>query len=73
MKEELMTFYGAKPSKSGKGWNITLVEGKGEGRNFHYAYVKGEKGREKDGVLWVPVKVLTEKKPEAVTADDLPF
>lgn len=69
-EEALFTFYGAKPSKSGKGWNITLVEGKDETKHFRNAYVKAEKAREKDGVVWVAVKLLQDKKE---TLEELPF
>lgn len=69
--EELLSFYGAKPSRSGKGYNVTLVRGHDGKKEFLNVYAKGERCREKDGVVWVSIKLLGEKKE--AKPEDLPF
>lgn len=70
--KELLNFYGAKPSKSGNGFNVTLVKGRDDAKQFFNAFIKNENAIIKDGFLYVRVKML-EEKPAPISEDELPF
>ena len=76
-KDGLLNVYGAKPSKSGNGYNVTLVLGRDDGRKFFNVFVKNENVKVEGGSIFVKVKLLAEKKeeakPEKTEDEDLPF
>ena len=75
-KDGLLNVYGAKPSKSGNGYNVTLVQGRNDGRKFFNVFVKNENVKVEGGSIFVKVKLLAEKeeaKPEKTEDEDLPF
>lgn len=71
MNEDLLSFYGARPSKNGNGYNITLIKGKDGKKAFENVFAKNERCREKDGFVYVKIKLLEPKKEEQI--DELPF
>lgn len=73
MKNDLLTIYGARVSKSGKHVNITLISGEGEQKQFYTTCVKLDanaktQAKVKDGYVVVKINLLKDVK-----TDDNPF
>ena len=77
MNEELINIYGARPSKNGNGYNVTLIQGKDSTKRFMHLFVKNENTIIKDGYVYIKAKILEEKKeaPKVEVDDnsDCPF
>ena len=76
MKNELLTIYGARVSKSGSHLNITLVRGEGDEKEYYTTCVKLENAKTKtqakikDGYAIVKIALLKDNKAKD---EDVPF
>lgn len=79
MKNDLLSIYGARVSKSGKHVNITLVRGEEDEKEYFTSCVKLDnkaktQAKIKDGYVIVKIALLKDmKKQVANNADDEPF
>lgn len=72
----LYSIYGARKSKDGKRYNITLVRGKDAEREFATISLPKEKVEttiRDEKYIYIPVKLLLNDKPKEEKEDDLPF
>lgn len=68
-ENELWRIYGARPSKSGKRYNITIITGDDDAKRYGCISLPVEKVRVKDGNLYVKINLLVDKQEEKDVLD----
>lgn len=68
-ENELWRIYGARPSKSGKRYNITIITGDDDDKRYGCISLPVEKVRVKDGNLYVKINLLVDKQEEKDVLD----
>ena len=68
---DLLSVYGARKTKNVNYYNLSLLRGEDDKKEWFTASIKAENTKEKDGYLWVRVKLLQPSKK--VTEEELPF
>lgn len=68
-ENELWRIYGARPSKSGKRYNITIITGDDDNKRYGCISLPVEKVRVKDGNLYVKINLLVDKQEEKDVLD----
>lgn len=68
-ENELWRIYGARPSKSGKRYNITIITGDDDSKRYGCISLPVERVRVKDGNLYVKINLLADKQEEKDVLD----
>lgn len=72
MEKELLSVYGARKTKNEDYYNLSLLRGEKDKKEWFTACVKADHCKEKDGFLYIKVKMLQPSK-KVIEEEDLGF